>query len=346
MNSKLKKNIISTVIFLLLLFLAYYFVFKDYSMTEFINNIKSCNKIYFVFAILCVCAFVFFEALFFKVIFKKLGYKISWYKSFGYVFTEIYFSAITPSSTGGQPIQMMEMSKDDIPYRVSSIVVFINTLFYKLALLVIILIGLAFYNSKIATFSTTFKVTAILGFITTLALVIFFILLVFSKKVVRAMLKFLVKISKIRKKSDQKEMTERYQTALDDYVEISKYIRTNRKTLFSTFTIIFMQRLSLLLVSYFIYKSFNVEGISLFYAITIQSLLTIATDFIPLPGGVIISEGLFMEVNKILGITAISSGITIVFRAISFYALVLVSLLYFLIFHFAKRNKAKKIKVM
>ena len=36
---------------------------------------------------------------------------------------------------------MMEMSKDNIPYRVSSIVVFINTLFYKLALLLIILIG-------------------------------------------------------------------------------------------------------------------------------------------------------------------------------------------------------------
>ena len=241
---------------------------------------------------------------------------------------------------------MMEMSKDNIPYRVSSIIVFINTLFYKLALLLIILIGLIFYNNRIASFSTTFKVTAILGFITTLALVIFFILLVFSKKVVRAMLKFLVKVSKLKKKNNQEEMTEKYQKALDDYVEISKYIRTNRRTLFSTFIIIFMQRLSLLLVSYFIYKSFNVEGISLFYAITIQSLLTIATDFIPLPGGVIISEGLFIEVNKILNIASISKGITIVFRAISFYALVLVSLVYFIIFHFVKRKKAEKVEVV
>ena len=342
---KLKKNLISTGIFLLLLFLAYYFVFRNYSINEFINTLKKCRPGFFLDAILCVCGFVFFEALFFKVIFKKLGYKVSWYKALGYVFTEIYFSAITPSSTGGQPIQMMEMSKDKIPYRVSSIVVFINTLFYKLALLLIVLIGFLIFHNEIASFSNVFKITAILGFILTLALVLFFIFLIFSKKVMKGVLKLIIKISGLRKSVNKEELTERYKSALEDYSQIAKYIRSNKKTLFYTFLIIFMQRLSLLLVSFFIYKSFNVEGISLFYAITIQALLTIAADFIPLPGGVIISEGLFIEVNNILNISSMSSGITIVFRAISFYALVFVSLLYFLVFHFVKRKHAEKIEL-
>ena len=342
---KLKKNLISTGIFLLLLFLAYYFVFRDYSMSQFIETLKGCKTGFFIDAILCVCAFVFFEALFFKVIFKKLGYKISWYKSLGYVFTEIYFSAITPSSTGGQPIQMIEMSKDKIPYRVSSIVVFINTLFYKLALLLIVIIGFLVFYNEISNFSNVFKIAAIFGFIMTLALILFFTFLIFSKKVMKWLLKFIIKVSGIRKSVDKEKLTERYKLALDEYSQVAKYIKGNKKTLVITFIIIFMQRLSLLLVSYFVYKSFNVEGISLFYAITIQALLTIAADFIPLPGGVIISEGLFIEVNKILGITAISSGVTIVFRAISFYALVLVSLLYFVVFHFVKRKPAEKIEL-
>ena len=342
---KLKRNLISTGIFLLLLFLAYYFVFRNYSLNEFFETLKGCRPGFFLDAILCVCGFVFFEALFFKVIFKKLGYKISWYKSLGYVFTEIYFSAITPSSTGGQPIQMIEMSKDKIPYRVSSIVVFINTLFYKMALLLIVIIGFLVFFDEVMNFSNVFKITAILGFILTLALVLFFIFLIFSKKVMKGVLKLIIKVSGLRKSVNKEELTERYRVALDEYSEVAKYIKGNKKTLLITFIIIFMQRLSLLLVSFFVYKSFNVEGISLFYAITIQALLTIAADFIPLPGGVIISEGLFIEVNKILNISSIASGVTIVFRAISFYALVLVSLLYFLVFHFVKRKPAEKIEL-
>ena len=111
-----------------------------------------------------------------------------------------------------------------------------------------------------------------------------------------------------------------------------------------SFAIIFLQRLSLLLVNFFIYKSFHITGISFFYAITIQAFLTIAADFIPVPGGVIISEALLLETNQVLGITSIAKGATLIFRNISFYFLVFVSIIYYMIFHYAKRKPAVKIK--
>ena len=137
----LKRKLISTGIFLLLFAMAYIFVFKDYSITEFRDTMSKCDLLYIIIAMGCVVLWVFFEAYFFKFIFKKLNYSISWYQAIGYVFTETYFSAITPSSTGGQPVQMVEMNKDKIPYKISSIVVMINTLLYKIALLVIVVLG-------------------------------------------------------------------------------------------------------------------------------------------------------------------------------------------------------------
>ncbi len=337
-----KKRFLSTFIFILLILLAYIFVFRGYSINEFIITLKELKTSYLIIAILCVCLWVFFEALFFKVFYKKLGYKISFFNAIGYVFTETYFSAITPSSTGGQPVQMIEMSKDKIPYRTSSIVVLVNTIFYKLSLLLVIIIGFIVYHRQILHFSPLFRAMSIWGFIITSLIVFFFLLLIFSEKTINKILKFILNIlSKIRKTSaDEKE--DKINNALNDYKDAAKYIRKNPKTLFKTFLIIFAQRISMLMVNYFVYKSFNVNDISIFYAITINAFLMIAVDFMPFPGGVLISEALLIEVNKRLHIFKISKSMTLVFRNISFYFLVIASLIGYLIFHFSKRKGAIK----
>lgn len=340
----LKKKIISTAVFILLFILAYVFVFKDYSLTEFQETMSKCNRWYLLVAMLCVGLWVFFEALYFKFIFKKLNYRISWYQAIGYVFTETYFSAITPSSTGGQPVQMIEMNKDKIPYRISSIVVLLNTILYKVALLLIVIIGYIVFFDQVQLLTPSFRGFTILGFIITLLLVALLIALVFSKKFIIKLANFGYSILwklKIKKKDEESE--KKVEASLEEYKEVAKYIKKDKKVLFQSFAIIFLQRLSLLLVNFFIYKSFDVSGISLFFAITIQAFLTIAADFIPVPGGVIISEALLLETNQVLGITSIAKGATLVFRNISFYFLVLVSLVYYMIFHYVKRSKAEPI---
>ena len=339
----LKKKIISTIIFKLLLTLAYFFVFKGYSFKEFQNTLENCDKIYLIIAGICVLLWVFFESLYFKYILKKLNYKISWYQAIGYVFTESYFSAITPSSTGGQPMQMMEMNKDNIPYRISSIVVLINTFLYKIALFVILILGSILYCNELKFFSTTFKVFAILGFLVTLLLVILFIAIVFSKNFSSKLANFIYKIfKKLRIKKYSNSSMEKLNQSIEEYREAAVYIKSNKKILITSFLILFMQRISLLTVNFLVYKAFHVNGISLPFAIVIQAFITIAADFFPLPGGVIISEAFIIETNELLGITSIAKSATLVLRNISFYFLVLVSLIYYLIFHFAKRKKAIK----
>ena len=341
----IKRKLISTAIFILLFFLAYYFVFRDYSITEFQQTLSKCNGLYIVVAMLCVGLWVFLEAYFFKYIFRKLKYKISWHQAIGYVFTETYFSAITPSSTGGQPVQMVEMNKDKIPYRISSIVVIVNTLLYKIALLVIVLLGFFIFYSDIKTLTPAFRGFALLGFIITSLLVALFLCLLFSKKFIMKLVNFGYGILwKLRIKKKDDESQKKLEASIDEYRNVARYIKKDKKTVVKSFLIIFGQRLSLLLVNYFIYKSFNINNISVLFAITIQAYLTIAADFIPVPGGVIISEALLIETNVVLGITDIAKGATLVFRNISFYFLVLVSLVYYMIFHYAKRKPAEKIE--
>ena len=341
----LKRKIISTVIFLLLLVLAYFFVFKGYSLTEFKETIDKCDKVYLYIAMGCALLWVFFEALYFKFIFRKLNYRISWYQAFGYVFTEAYFSAITPSNTGGQPVQMVEMNKDKIPYRISTIVVLINTLLYKISLLVIVIIGFFIFNKEIQSLSTTFRSFSILGFILTLIVVLLFIIILFSKTLMKKIVDIFYKILwKLKIKKKERGVSKKLEESIEQYREAAKYIKTDKILMVESFFIIFMQRISLLLINYLIYKAFHIEGISLLFAITIQAFLTLAADFIPVPGGMIISEALLLETNEILGITSIAKGATLLFRNISFYFLVLLSLIYYMIFHFVNRKPASIIE--
>ena len=341
----LKKKISSTAIFILLFIAAYIFVFKDYSINSFRETLNNCDKLYLIFAIGCVVLWAFFESLFFKFIFKKMNYKINWYQAFGYVFTETYFSAITPSSTGGQPVQMVEMNRDNIPYRISSIVILINTLLYKVAILLIVLIGFIAFYKEINVLTPTFKICAAIGFTITSSLVVLVLCLMFSKNFIVRLVNFVYRILwklKIKKKTEDSD--KKLEESINEYRAAANYIKNDKKVMLQSFIIIFLQRLSMFSIYFFIYKSFHIGSISLLFAVTIQAFLTMATDFIPIPGAVIISEALIMETNEVLGITSIAKGATLIFRNISFYFLVIIALIYYVVFRSIKRKPAIKIE--
>ena len=340
-----KKNIIFTIIFIILIFFAYCFVFKDYSLSKFMNAFYECKHGYLILALLCMFLWVFFEGLFLKVIFRKLNYKISWYQAIGYVFTEAYFSLVTPGSSGGQPVQMYEMGRDKIPYRVSSIVVFINTMFYKLSLVLIFFIGLIIYFKDFLYFSSIFKIMVLIGFLVNVIIITFFILLIYTKKLIISITKIITNILfRFGLVKNEEEFNNKIKESLDDYLKAASYIRTHRKTLFQTFSIVFLQRLSIMMVYYLVCRAFEVNSFSLVYAISIQAFLTVAMDSIPIPGGVIVGEGLIMEANEALKVLNYSKDITLIFRGISVYLLVIISLIYYLIFHYKKRKKVILIK--
>ena len=272
MKSK-KKYTLFITLFLLLIIGTYYFVLKDYSLKEFEASLQNCNIFYIVISFICVFLFTFFGALFLKRMLKHFNKKVTWFHSFGYVMTEIYFSAITPSSTGGQPVQMYEMNKDGIMVRTSGIVVLLNTILYKIALILIALVLVPIYLKSIFNINTLFN----------------------------------------------------YLILLEGLIYM------------------ILQRLSILSISYFIYLSFGLDKISCLELIAFQVCITLASDFVPLPGGVGISESLLLKINKFIYGATLATSSMILLRGISFYIFVVLGGIFYLIFHLSKRAKAKRI---
>ena len=68
---------------------------------------------------------------------RSIRQKIKLMHCFLYSFVGFFFSCITPSATGGQPAQIYYMKKDKLSIPVSTLVLMIVTITYKLVLVVL-----------------------------------------------------------------------------------------------------------------------------------------------------------------------------------------------------------------
>lgn len=339
----IKKYVFSAILFVLLILGTYYFILKDYSIQEFLASLKNCNPFILMWAFVLLISYAFFHCLYLKRMFYHLGYKISWYQALGYIMTEVYFSAITPSSMGGQPVEMIEMSKDKIPYRVNSVVILLNTLIYKVALVFLAIIGFLFFSQKLFTFNTLFNWLVLLGFVTTLLVMLLFFLLIYSEKLMYRIIQFVLKILKKFKVKNVAEREAKLKESLKEYQECAKFTKKHPKILLEAFVILLLQRISILSISYVIYLSFGLNERSIFEVIAFQVCITLGSDFVPFPGGVVVSEGLLLQANQIIYGTVLATSGMMLLRGISFYLLVIFSFIFYLFFHFVKRRKAVKI---
>lgn len=240
-----KKYAVSLFLLIVLFLVTYFWIFKNYDVNMLIKSLSFCNLKYILLAVFSILMFPLFEAIFLISISKDMGIRMSLYKALGYVFTEIYFSGITPSSMGGQPIQMYEMKRDGIDYYKSSIIVLFNTITYKFTLIFLLILSLIFYGRLIFDFSSVFNILIIFGLLLNLVVIIFFISLVYSKMTIKfteRMVNFFInKFGFIKNKDIKKK---RLNEMVNKYNGLSNFTKDRPIIFVKSFIILLFQRIS------------------------------------------------------------------------------------------------------
>lgn len=339
---QLKKHVLSLGLFLLLFLLTFYFIFSKYPVSEFLSSLKNCNPQNIFIAFLCVIFYLLFGSLFLKKIMKSLKSPISFFHSLCYCAIEIYFSAITPSSTGGQPAEIYYMSKSGIPLEKSTIAIFINTILYKLVIVILLLISIIVFPKRILGNGILFNSLMLLGMGLNILAISFFTCLLFSKKLPSKIIKSVVKLLKkahIIKKEKQEALDRKSETLITEYHSYAFFIKQNRVLLWKLFFIILLQRICLFSVSYFVYRAFGLQEYNYLQIVLFQIAITSAIDSVPSPGGVMIGEGLTFQIHTLIYGSTFALSSMLLLRGISFYFLVLICSFLYLYYHFFGRKK-------
>ena len=165
-----KKKIPWMILFLVLMIISIWVIISksgSYSMELLIDTIKNANIIWLILACLAMFLNIFFEGKALDILISALNRSEhnKQIKSHGLLYSaaDIYFSAITPSASGGQPASAFFMNRDGITMAQSAVILVSNMLLYTISLAFIGIVGFIISPHNFWDFDTPAKVLILIG---------------------------------------------------------------------------------------------------------------------------------------------------------------------------------------
>ena len=292
-----KKIIFNGVILAVVFALTVYGVFHGEDLSSMMDAIHRADKRWLVPGIALVAFFIWGESIIIWYMMRSSGICLKKRTCFLFSSVGFFFSCITPSASGGQPMQIYYMKKEKISIPVSTVILMIVTITYKLVLVVIgvgiAIFGRGFLHKYLEGILPVFY----LGLALNIFCVTFMTILVFHPLLAKAILvkgmKLLERLHLMKKKEGRLKKLE---DSMDTYRNTAAYLKNNPFVIVKVIGITFIQRMALFAVTWFVYQAFGLHGTGFWEILFLQAVISVSVDMLPLPGGMGISETLFLNI--------------------------------------------------
>ena len=322
-----RKKIVGSLLFMgVIIALTFYLLFKDQSPAAIFAALRGVKLPFILLGLLCMLGFVSCEAVNIHQIQKTLQTPVRFLKCLKYAFVGFFFSSITPSASGGQPAQVYYMKKDNISIASSTLTLLVVIVVYQLVMVLYAAGMLLSHLGFLASSTPGLRILMVYGFVVNILLIGFITAVIFHDRLVKRVLFGLLHLMhRIRLVKQVEKYEQSLGAMIDEYREGAKFIRKNKLVICKVFLATVLQITLLYLVPYFVYLAFGLSGTPLHTILATQSILTIAVSSLPLPGAAGASEGGFLSIFKLFFAPALILPAMLIWRGISFYALVLIS---------------------
>lgn len=340
MKKNKKRLLRSMLLFLIILFLTFYIIFRNQDVAKILEIIETINLEYVLIGIICMILYFICDAINIRRTLTTLGEKVNFLKSFKYSLIGFFFSAVTPAASGGQPMQVYYMKKDSISVANSTLTLLINLSCMQITTISMALISIIFNFKHMNGVIIGFFILGILLNLSALTLLLISIL---SKKMTKGLINFTINFLKIIKAKNIEKKEEIIKNELDKYHESAIFIKNNKNIMIKTIVTAFIQFILYYIISYWVYRSFGLNKYNILKIASMQAVLYGTTSGIPSPGAVGVSEGGFFEIFKGVYSENLISGAVLINRGINFYLFVLISAIIVMIYTI-KNKKEQVIK--
>ncbi len=236
-----------------------------------------------------------------------------------------FFSAITPSATGGQPMQVYLLSKMGISAGFSTSCMTQKFIVYQITYTFISIFAIFLrFDYFVHTMDTPYKWSlVILGFISQVGITSLLLIISFckglSKKLLRLLEKLLHRLKFVKNPDDKISALE---TQINSFHDANKNVFKDKKRLLIYYAFVFCQIIFILICPYLLYRAFGFSGANPVDMICAQAYVNLTSSLIPLPGASGIAElayNMFMAAYFSGG--TLKSAI-LIWRFITYYAVI------------------------
>lgn len=316
---------------------------SSFDAEDLLNDLIASDKIWLVLAVLAMLANIIFEALTLRAIIKVICPE---YKGKGryllYSSADIYFSAITPFTSGGQPAMIYFMLKDQISVAGVTTSLILDYIACTMTNLLCFLIGVIILPGSIAELTTFSIVLIVFGAVVLIMMnvVLFFLLFnpSFFKRIATAFFNFFNKIFHFK---NLDEKIAKLNKTVDDYKQCSTIMKNNKMMVFKAFLLTFIQKMGKTLSSVFIFFAMikvYAEGFKVWF---VQVFSDLGASFFPIPGGIGAREYILIDGFSNLSVIESAANFGLTCETFSFYLSILVSGLIVLFAVLLSRKKEK-----
>lgn len=314
---------------------------RNFSFATLKSFILGADKGWLLASFVCTFGFIWFEGFALVRIARHFGYKTNALDGTVYGGADVYFSAITPSASGGQPASAYFMMKDGIPGYATTVALLINLVMYTLALLTVGIVSIIFKYPMLKNFSGLSRFFIGIGIVVLIFLALVFYMLLRKGKILYgicdAIIGLMEKIHVIRHGD---KLRKKLKNTMAEYQECSNSITGQTGFLAEIFFWNLMQRMSQLLVSFMIFMSMG-EGVKKAVDVSvIQCFVAMGSNCVPIPGAMGVADYIMIDgFKQLVGDNA--ANMELLCRGVTFYGSVLTSALIILIGYMLRRARKK-----
>ena len=337
----LLKYLLSTVFLLVVLAFTFYFIFRDTSLADVCATIKSADWRWLLGGFLLMLFHIACSAETIRIqLIRVLGVMPPRHVCLNVGFIGFYFNNITPSASGGQPMQIYYLYRCHVDVAGASILFLASTLFYNLSLIVLGTLMLLLQAPVIVPYLYGMKYVLIYGYLVNGFLLFLCLGLIYFPhpihRLARGLLHFAGKHRLIRRLHRKERELDAF---FGRYCVNSYRLREDKPLLLRLCSLSFLQMSSLYIIPYFAARSVGVGQGAFWPSYGVSAVLQLAAAGFPTPGAVGVTESGFMAMYQ--GVfPAKLPAVMLLTRVLNLYAMMLLSsVLTLLAFRFAASHK-------
>ena len=223
-------------------------------------------------------------------------------------------------------------------------VLLIITIIYKLVLVLIgaamVLFGQGFIHQYLSDVTFWFYLGMGLNVVCVAVMIVFAFHPNLAKSI---MIRGNIFLEKIHILKHRRSRAKKLVQSMDQYRGAAVYLQENKKVLIVVFLITLVQRFALFAATWFVYLAFGLKGTSAFTVILLQGSIAVAVDMLPLPGGMGISEKIFLDIFlPVFGSTLLLPGM-VLSRGLGYYTELILSAVLTIVANFTIGRKKKSV---
>ncbi len=284
----------------------------------------------------CYALYMFSQTIMFHTLVKSITGKSQWKLAYNVGVTGKYYDNVTPFAVGGQPMQIVQLSKSGISPGASTsipiIKMLINGLVSTLLALLFFIVGLPKItptNSFFAFLFIVFEILGVIGLAITLFGSLFMIILSSGSLFTRSLVAWLVKVGyKLKIVKNYRVTLKKWLGQVNEYKASGRFLVKNKKVLVKMILYSCLETLSYAGISFFVVMAFmdpsymSSANISIWFVllscIVKYYICSMAGSYIPLPGATGLMEIAFIALyGEFVGDAIVWALLT--WRILSYY---------------------------